>query len=118
MRTPGAVVAFISNQWLNRGRGIRNRSNRPVPVNIVAQNPSDWFSRSNGLAVRFTATCVNSQYKTVHLTRSEVDEAAETIVRACSESTRERLASLLLREMSDPELLKLLLVDLKQRVAK
>lgn len=109
-------MGFISKQWLNRGRGIRNRGYRPAEVRIVAQNPSDPWSRTRGIGVEFRATSTTSQYQTVHLTSAEVEGAAELIVRACSESTRTRLASMLLRETPDPELLKLLLADLKHRV--
>lgn len=109
-------MGFISNQWLNRGRDVRNRGYRPVEVGIVAQNPSDSWSRTRGIGVEFRATRANSEYQTIHLTRAEAEQVAESIMRTCSEEIRRRIASILLRGMSDTEFLKLLLFDLKHRV--
>jgi len=35
----GGSVGFISNQWLNRGEGRRNRGYHPVAVSITCHHP-------------------------------------------------------------------------------
>src|SRR4051812_8463502 len=109
-------MGFISNQWLNRGQGLRSRRNDPVSVIIIAENPTGTWSRRNEIAVEFTAWGPNDQYQTLHLTALEADKAAEIILNACSEGTRKRVAGEMLAKLPDVELHKILADIFKSRV--
>jgi len=109
-------VGFISNQWLNRGQGLRNRKYSPVSVTVKAEVPTDSWSREHKVHVEFSASRSNAQYHTLHLTPEEVEPAANTMISACPSEMRARLVVVLLQELSDAQLLKVLAQDLKIRV--
>ena len=101
-------MGFISNQWLNRGQGLRNRKYRPVPVNIVASKPEDSWSLNKKVRVEFTASRADSEYQSVHLTTEEAEAAIGVILAACGSSTRTRIARELLSEVSAHDLIRVL----------
>ena len=109
-------MGYVSNQWLNRGQGLRNRSYNPVPVTITCQETTDAWSQRNEVRVDFTARRPNGQYQTLHLSRAEADAVAATVVSSMSQQGRERLLHGLLRGLSHAKLLRALAVDLRKRV--
>ena len=111
-------MAYMSNQWLNRGYGLRNRSYSPVRVKVSAKKPKDSWSHFNKIDVEVVATRDNGQYQTLHLSAAEVVNVVDIVVGASSEAMRRRLVSELLRGMNDQELLSILNDDLKKRVGK
>jgi hypothetical protein len=110
-------MGFVSNQWLNRGMGIRKRSYRPVAVAVSCKEASDAWSRRNDVAIEFTARKAGGEYQTLHLSPAEVDKVAAAIVGRMSEEARKALTPSLLRGLSDAEFLKVLASDLRKRTA-
>ena len=109
-------MGHISNQWLNRGQGLRNRSYWPVPVAISSKQPRDSWSERNAVVLELTARKPDGKYQSLHLSQSEADEAAGTLVDSMSSAARDRLVVALLRELSNAKLLRALAMDLKSRV--
>ena len=110
-------MGFVSNQWLGRGTGLRNRSYRPVPVSIACKEANDAWSRRNEVAIEFTARQTNGEYQTLHLSQAEADKVGATIVSCMSQGGRETLVPSLLRDLTDAKLLKALAADLRKRTA-
>lgn len=108
-------MGFISNQWLNRGQGLRNRKYSPVPVNISAFTPLDAWSQRKEVLVEVTARRTIGAFQTLHLTGAEAEKAAESILDACSPEVKGKLVLKVLRQLSDSELIRLLAADLKSR---
>ena len=109
-------MGFISNQWLNRGEGLRNRKYCPVAVSNTASIPDDDWSKRNRIVVEIRASKPNRQYQTVHLDAAEAEKFAVPIVNACSPETRHKIVRGLLRKLSDSDLLAVLASDLSKRV--
>jgi len=110
-------VGFISNQWLNKGMGLRNRGYHPVSVTITASPPvDDSWSQHHRVTAEITATRENSEYQTVHLTRAEAEKLATLIVSLCGETVRKRLALQILKTMSTTKLLETFATILKMRL--
>jgi hypothetical protein len=109
-------MGFVSNQWLNRGRGIRKRSYQPVPVSIACDWASDRWSRDHEVVIEFTARRSNLEFQTLHLSLAEVDRASLELAGCISSRGRARLLAKLLGGLSDSELLKTLSPDLSRRV--
>jgi hypothetical protein len=109
-------MGFVSNQWLGRGMGIRNRKYRPVPVSIACDNASDRWSRDNKVLIEFTARRPNGEYQTLHLSQAETDGSCAALASCASGRVRQKLLASLLRDLSDVELLKALSIDLNRRV--
>ena len=109
-------MGFISNQWLNRGEGLRNRKYRPKVVAIKSLMPDDAWSSSRGVAVEFQARKEDGQYQTLHLSQAEVDSSAQKLVAGMTPAARERLLVESLSMLSHAKLLRLLAFDLRDRV--
>jgi hypothetical protein len=109
-------MGFVSNQWLNRGQGLRNRRYNPVPVSIDCEEASDRWSRENDVVIEFAARRTNGEYQTLHLSQREAEDAGACIVAAMSEERREELLVTLLRGLSDVGLLRTLALGLTDRV--
>jgi hypothetical protein len=109
-------MGFISNQWLNRGEGLRNRKYQPKLVAIRSLRPRDDWSARSGVLVEFEARKADGEYQTLHLSQAEVDETAGQLVAGMSPAARERLLVEALRQLSHAKLLRLLALDLRARV--
>ena len=109
-------MGYISNQWLNRGEGVRNRRYTPKRVTVNGFVPSDDWSMRKEVRAEFTAKKEDGQFQTMHLSQAEVDEAAMVLLRAMSTAARERLLIDSLQKLSHSKLLRLLAFDLRQRV--
>jgi hypothetical protein len=109
-------MGFMSNQWLNKGIGLRNRRYNPVPARFTGENPTDGWSRDQGIVVEITATRSNHEIQTAHLTQAEADELARVLLPSMSASTRELILLGLLRGLSDAKLLRALALHLRKRV--
>ncbi len=109
-------MGFISNQWLNRGFGDRNRSYHPVAVSVRAKRPADSWSSKRKISVEIVATRDNGHYQTVHLSAGEVVRLFNVIARSSGDKARELLAAELVRGMTDRQLLEMVLADLKSRL--
>lgn len=109
-------MGFMSNQWLNRGQGVRNRSYNPVPVEVSVEKATDGWSQRNEIRAAFTARKkYSAQHQTLHLTELEADKLASTIASCMSRKGREKLLLGLLKELSDAMLLRVLALDLRAR---
>ena len=108
-------MGFISKQWLNRGRGLRNRRYAPERVSVVAIPANDAWSKRNETAVELIARRYDSQFQALYLTQSEVEQAVQILANVCSPGACSRLARELLKGMTDRELLTMLAHDLKAR---
>lgn len=97
-------MAKITNQWLNRGQGRRSRSFSPVNVEVNAVNPSTTWSKQNGIAVEITAKRVNQQYQELYLTTADAEKVAQSVLQACGDEYRLRVAEELLDRISDADL--------------
>ncbi len=109
-------MGYISNQWLNRGQGLRNRSYNPVAVTISCGKATDSWSERNEVKAEFTARRAGGQYQTLHLSETEADTVAGTFVAHMSRQARDKVLSMLLRELSHARLLRALAVELRTRV--
>ncbi len=109
-------MGFVSNQWLNRGWGLRNRGYRPVRVTIECEVTDDSWSRRNDVKVQITAGKSDGEFQTLFLSQAEADEVAATVVSCMSQREREKLLNRFLQDLSDAKLLKTLARDLKNRV--
>ncbi len=108
-------MGFISNQWLNRGQGMRNRKYLPVPIDADARIPTDSWSRERQVVIQITASRANSECQILHLTSGEAEKLADVVVGVCGGAVRTRLALELLKGMTDTDLLKTLATHLKGR---
>jgi len=109
-------MGFISNQWLNRGQGLRNRSYNPVEVSVSCYEATDAWSKENAVTTEVKVHSSNGEYQTLDLSQSEADDAARALVATMSAVTKERLLQDLLRELSHAKLLRALAFDLRKRV--
>ena len=109
-------MGFITNQWLNRGQGLRNRKYSPVSVTIKAEVPTDSWSRDHQVCAEFTARRANCEYQTLHLTLEDIEPVTKTLISVCPSQSRPRLALDLLQGLSDTDLLRVLERDLRARV--
>jgi hypothetical protein len=115
-------MGYMSNQWLNRGQGLRNRRYRPVPVSVACDKPSDAWSRRNEVKIELTARKPDSEYQTLHLTQAEADKAAATVVSAMTPAAADKVAATVVSNMSQDgrdkllaDLLSALAADLRKR---
>lgn len=109
-------MGFMSNQWLNTGQGLRNRSYWPKKVKVKALKGNDQWSVKNDIKVKIIATKEDYEYQILHLTAPEADIVTPIIWSACSPQLRSELALQVLAELNDKELLRLLAKDLKHRL--
>jgi len=116
-------MGYMSNQWLNRGQGLRNRRYHPVPVSVTCDKPSDAWSRRNEVKIQFTAQKPDREYQTLHLTQAEADKVASAVVSAMTQAAADKVAATVVSAMSHEgrdkllaDLLSTLAVDLKKRV--
>lgn len=109
-------MGFISNQWLNSGKGLRSRSYSPVPVSVSCRASKSSWSNRNQVPITFTARQSNRKYQTLYLTHAEAEVALGALVTTLSVQNREKLIVSLLRELSHAELLSALALDLNVRV--
>jgi hypothetical protein len=109
-------VGFISNQWVNRGQGLRNRRYKPVPVSLLCEPSTDLWSSDNQTEVELSARRSNGEMQTVHFSQAEVDQAAPVFVRRMLPEVREQLLVELVGELSREKFLRLLALDLRTRV--
>lgn len=105
----------MSNQWLNKGIGLRNRGYNPVSVSVTVEAPSDSWSRVRGIAVEVTAMKGNHEYQTVHFTQEEADNLGQTLLLSMSKRAREKVLLHLLKELSHAKILRALALDLRKR---
>ena len=109
-------MGFISNQWLNRGQRLKNRSYSPVAVSITSGTPKDQWSQEREIRIEFTAKREIGEYQTLHLSALEAEGAVRPILACCSEEVRAEILRELLGRLSDPELLRTLAADVRKRV--
>jgi hypothetical protein len=121
-------LGFISNQWLNRGIGLRARDYRAVPVKIVCQSASTQrppgikakktasAQSTPGARVKITARKSGGEYQIVFLTQEEIDLVAEFLVSRVTPKARERLLGKSLGVLSPAKFLRVLAFDLRNRV--
>ena len=108
-------MGYISNQWINKGQGLRNRKYSPVPVAVTVFAPADTWSLGRNVRIELRARQVNGQYQTLHLTGDETEAAAEAVVMGCGEEKRKDLLQKFMKGLSDAELLEVLATDLRKR---
>ena len=109
-------MGFSSNQWLNRGEGLRDRGYRPVSVTIDAEVPDTSWCEDHKVVVEITATNANDQHQVFLLKRPDAEKCAPIMLGACGTRVRERLALQILKSMSATALLKLLTSVLRSRL--
>lgn len=109
-------MGWMSNQWLNTGVGLRNRSYCPVGVSVHARIPTSSWSKQNAVVVEFTARRPNCQYQVLDLTVAEIEKAVNIVLTACSADVRRQIAGELLTKLSDVELHEVLAHVLNRRV--
>ena len=109
-------MGFISNQWLNRGQKLRNRTYSPKPVSVECLQPSDTWSKSNEVFAEFNARKNDGLYQTLHLSQQEVDAAGPQLFGCMSGTARETLIAEWMRTLSNAKLLRILALDLRDRV--
>jgi hypothetical protein len=114
--TGGRTVGLISNQWLNRGQGVRNRGYYPVPISALAEVCTDEWSKRREVVVEITARDPDtSQFQVLFLSQPEAEQTVHVLAEVCSKETRSHLVLQLLKSMTDTELLKALASDLNAR---
>lgn len=112
-------MGFVSNQWLNRGRGIRSGGHSPIPVSaieVVMPRPGDSWSAEYKVVAEVHARRENGEYQAFYLTRSEAEKCAGDIVDVCSGKVREQIALQTLKGMTAKKLLKTLTSILSARL--
>ncbi len=108
-------MGFVSNQWLNRGEGFRDRGYYPVSVTIEVGSATGSWSKEHRVAVEITATRHNDQYQTLLLSKADAEKCAATILAACGNKVRERLARQVLRRASATNFVAAMTSALKSR---
>jgi hypothetical protein len=109
-------VGFITNQWLNRGQGVRSRGHWPVPINALAEVCTDAWSKRNRVVVEITARDrATSQFQALLLSQQEAERTVQILAEVCSNEARSRLVLQLLKSMTDTELLRALASDFNAR---
>ena len=109
-------MGFISNQWVNRGQGLRNRRYAPVVVSLSCERSADAWSRDNQTEAEFVARKPNGEFQTIHLSQAEVDQAAQVLAQSMSVKAREQLLVELVGKLSRAKFLRLLALDLRGRI--
>ena len=109
-------MGFSTNQWINRGEGIRAKGHRPVAVAISTEAASDTWSVRHGAKVVVSAWNAENECLAFRLSQSEVDNAADVLVENMAPDAQARLLQRLLSDLSNPKLLKVLAADLRKRV--
>ncbi len=109
-------MGYVSNQWLNRGRGERKRGYRPKAVTVECERPADSWSIQHLVLAKFRAERADGEVQTLHLSQSEVDAAANILFACVSPSVREHFILESVRELSNAKLLRLLALDLRERI--
>ena len=108
-------MAFLSNQWLNKGQSLFERKYHPVPIEVTAVGATDDWSREHNVSVELQGERANGEYQVMLLTTQELDRVLEVVIDGCSETARKHIAARLLRTLSDTELVALLAQVLKSR---
>lgn len=108
-------MGLISNQWLNRGRGVRNRTYSPKRASISCEwNVGPWTD-NNEVVIQLTGSKPDGEFQVMYLSRAEVDEVSVKLVSAMSAKAREQLLCQFLGGLTDAKLLRLLALDLRSR---
>lgn len=108
-------MGLISNQWLNKGRGVRNRSFTPVPANVSCEWTHGPWAERNNLVVKLTAIKSDGELQIMYLSNNEAEAAVGKLVSAMSPAAREELLCQFLGGLSDAKLLRVLSRDLHRR---
>lgn len=98
-------MGYVSNQWLNTGYGLRNRSYSPVSVKVSAERTTSQWATSNRVVAEIKAYRGDGQCQIISVTRREAKSLIRVLVGACGEELRADLATRLLNGMSDADLL-------------
>lgn len=109
-------MGFSSNQWLNRGEGLRDRGYRPVSATINAEAAGGNWCEEHKVVVEITATNANDQHQVFLLKKLDAEKCAPIILGACGGKVRERVAVQVLKSMSAATLLKTLTAILRSRM--
>lgn len=109
-------MGFASNQWLNRGQGLRQKGHRPVAVAVSCEVASDAWSERHEAKAIVTAWNAKDEYQAFRLSQAEVDRAAPVLLEAMSHEARAKVLQNLLAGLSNAKLLTALASDLRLRV--
>lgn len=99
-------MAKITNQFINKGQGVRNRSYSPSDVEITSSIPNErnlWAVR-HSIKLEIKAKKRNGEYQEISLTEQDIDKIAFMLVKSCGENTRSDLAIHLLENLADDNL--------------
>jgi len=108
-------MGYMSKQWLNRGRGIRDKSHRVDAVSVSCASCGTVWLKEKGIRVEFRARKGNGEYQELLLSETEINDSLRVLIRYASVDMREKVMLTLMRELSDRKLLRLLALDLRKR---
>ena len=111
-------MGYMTNQWVNRGRGLRSRGYSPIGVEVVAENPDDSWSSANRIAVDLSARRSNGEKQLIHIEIEEAEAATPIFVAACRPTIKTQVAVQILAQLTDKQLLRVLAKVLKPRLGK
>lgn len=109
-------MGYHTNQWVNKGFGIRDRDFTPVPVRVTCWQTADAWSYQHKVKIGFRADKSNGENQCLYLSESETDYVAAIVVSCMTKQEREKLLHSLLRSLSDAKLLRALAADFRERV--
>lgn len=109
-------MAFVSNQWLNRGENLRRRSYHPVAVGLTVEESYDDWSRENDVIVEIHAKRSTGEYQTLLLSRDDVDMITDLVVGHASKTGKKRQVRNLVASLADADLIGIFSQSLRQRL--
>lgn len=101
-------MAHITNQWIDRGFGIRNRGYAPVEVKLEFHRTSTKFDRDHNVLLTINARRKGGDLQVLHLTEDECLQTFSSCSDGLSEPSRLILAAKCLSGLSDESVLKVL----------
>ncbi|HKU17704.1 MAG TPA: hypothetical protein VJP80_00350 [Candidatus Saccharimonadales bacterium] len=109
-------MGYHTNQWVNKGFGLRDRDFTPVPVRVTCWKITGAWSHQHNVKIGFRADKSNGENQCLYLSESEADDVAAIVVSCMSKQGWEKLLHSLLCNLSDTKLLRVLAADLRERV--
>jgi hypothetical protein len=101
-------MSLITNQWIDRGVGLRNRGYSPVEVKLEYFPPTTKFDRDNGVFLTLNARRRGGDLQVLHLREDEVVAQFDACADRLSESARLLIVAKALALLNDENTLKVL----------
>jgi hypothetical protein len=114
----GETVALLSNQWLKPVYSTREEWHRPVEVSFERNTGYYHWQNQHDVFMTFRMSRPDYSYQLLALQAADVDFAFGELARMAGHEIRSKVATQLLSEFDDKELLSVLSEAFRERHAK